>query len=502
MPRIKRGYRFGPYRIVEALPELQRDGATEAWLSQLTGGRQVVLKILRVSNKDLDEEDQRAYAVFRKEVELLKTLRHLNIVRIYPLHPQVIFFRDECYLSKSVFQDETWWFWAMEYLRGGSLSDRIQEVGRLPLEEAAEIAYQLGAALDYIHSKAIVHLNVHPTNIFFRYPISVLDKRVEAVLTDFSAAIRADAEVQDSGFKPYMPPERIKPQQVSADQLIDHRPMDVYALGALLYEMLAGNPPFVGDDDEDLERAILETAPPPLQRFDVPPEIEALIFQALQKDPAQRPSVEEIMTTLDKSIPPPRMVGRRLAVPVVERTITTEATQPYTAPSRPPDVLTVETPARPSRSFFSPLLTLGRFIPILGRSKLYPAPKLLEPGEGAILSGEVTFTWSWEGELKDNEAFELRIWKEGRHDRAGELQKEPALEIDLDALVPELPGESNECFWSVAVVQENPYRSLSKEAQPRSFIYGGLLAEEEAGPAVGVDVEAEGRIEAEVYGED
>ena len=114
---------------------------------------------------------------------------------------------------------------------------------------------------------------------------------------------------------------------------------------------------------------------------------------------------------------------------------------------------------------------------------------MLEPEELAFIKGQGTFTWDWRGELKDNEAFELRIWKEGRHDRAGELQRERALEVDLDALIHERPGEGDVCFWSVTVVQENPYRSLSREAHPRSFTYGEPLAEEEAEIEKRIDVE-------------
>ena len=474
MPRIRKGAQLGPYNLVNPLQELYRDRAIEAWLAQLTDGPQVVLKIIRVPHEGLDEEDQRAYAIFRNEVELLQKLRHLNVVRIYPLHPQALSIEEERYLSGLVFRDETWWFWAMEHLQGGSLASRGQQVGRLPLQEVAEIAYQVGAALDYIHSKALVHLNFHPQTIFFRYPLLPPDPRVEVVLTDFSAATRADGPLTEPGFKPYMAPEGIKWARAPSDQPPDLRPADVYALGALLYEMLAGTPPFTGRD-EDLERAILEIAPPPLQRFDIPPEIEDLIFRALRKDPAERPSVEEMMTSLDKSVPSPRRFGRRMAAPVAER----RAPRPLAV--RAPEILRQRRP-----SFFRvPVLTLRRLVS-------YPVPRLLQPEEGAFVKGEVTFAWEWQRRLKDNEAFQLRIWKEDedQHIGAGDLRKEPEVEIDLDPLLSERAEEGDKCFWTVVVVQENTYWELSKEAQPRSFTYGGPPAEEE--------VEAEKRADVEV----
>jgi len=502
MPRIRKAYNLGSYHIIQPLPALHKDELVEAWLSQLPDGQQVVLNILRIPYDELNREDRRAYATFQNEVEILKKSRHLNIISICRLHPQAVFLREELYFSKIDFQDESWWFWAMEHLQGESLASRMQQMRRLPLEEVAEIVYQVGSALDYIHSKGIVHLNVNPETIFFRYPLSSPNRRMELVLTDFSIATKADQQAVDGRmvepkFKPYMAPERIKLPQVSSDQPLDNRPMDVYSLGVLFYHMLAGSLPFTGSD-EDVERAILEAAPPPLQRFDVPPEIEEITFQALEKDPAKRPSVEEMMTSLDKSVPSPRVLGRRMEAPITEEAVSAEGTRPYTelGHSRILGVPTAEIPPPPPRSFLqriaAPLLALRRPMPAIGKPGLYPAPRLLEPEDLAFIKGQATFTWDWRGELKDNEAFELRIWKkeEERHDRAGELQKEPALEVDLDALIPERSGEGDVCFWSVAVVQENPYRSLSKEAQSRSFTYGEPPAEEEAEMEKRIDVEA------------
>jgi serine/threonine protein kinase len=67
----------------------------------------------------------------------------------------------------------------MEHLEGGSLASMIERLGRLSLQEAAEVTYQIAMALDYIHSKGIVHLNVHPQNVFFRYPLPDPNPRVE-----------------------------------------------------------------------------------------------------------------------------------------------------------------------------------------------------------------------------------------------------------------------------------------------------------------------------------
>ena len=492
MPSIREDYDLGPYRTVQRLPTPHKNDLVEAWLSQLPNQReQIVLNILRIPYDDLDKEHERAYAALQNEVEILKKSRHLNIVKIYPLHPGAVSLRGERYLSQINLHNETWWFWAMEYLEGGSLASRMEQMGRLSLEEATEITYQIGAALDYVHSKGIVHLNVQPQNIFFRYPLSGLGSRVEPVLTDFARATRADQEIVDEqvagGFKSYVAPERIRPDKAGSDKPLNSRPQDVYALGVLFYHMLAGVPPFTGSD-EDIERAILGSDPSPLPRFDVSTGIEALILQALHKDPAKRPSLEYLLTNLDKNVPPPRGVGARVAVPTSEQGTRAEGTRAYTASYTSAASRPLGTPgsvggmASPAPTFSDRLKARWSALTraLSRKPPLYPTPMLLEPAEGAIFKGRVTFAWDWEGELTDNEAFELRLWKKDQsHDRAGELERESKVELDLDVLVPELPGEGDEYFWSVAVVRESPYGSLSEEAAPHSFVYGEAPEQEE-----------------------
>ncbi len=463
MPSIRENESVGPYRTIQSLPALHKDDLVEAWLSQPPDERaEVVLNILRIPPDGLDKEHRRVYKALENEVKILKRVRHLNIVRIYPLHPHPgVDLLGEGYLSRVEDQGEARWFWAMEHLEGGSLASMIERLGRLSLQEAAEVTYQIAMALDYIHSKGIVHLNVHPQNVFFRYPLPDPNPRVELVLAGFASAAGAGQEVVDERvaeveFKSYVPPERIKSGKVSSDQPLDNRPQDIYSLGVLFYHMLAGAPPFTGSD-EDIRRAIIGSVPPPLPRLGVPAEIGDLIFQALRKDPAGRPSLEHLLISLDKNVPPPRAPEFR-----------EDARRRAPAEGAPAGVEGVLPPA-PAPSFSE------RFKARWSRifRKTPPAPKLLEPEDKATLEGSVTFTWEWKGELKDNRAFELRIWKEGGpHDSVGELPREPGLEIDLDDLVPDLPGEGDECFWNVAVVQISPYRTLSKEANPRSFVYG------------------------------
>ncbi|MDY6877160.1 MAG: protein kinase [Chloroflexota bacterium] len=434
----------------------------------------------------MDEEHQRAYAALQNEVKILKKARHLNIARIYPLNSRALSLQEERYLSQHDFRDEAWWFWAMEHLEGDSLARRMKGK-RLPLEEAAEVTYQLAEALDYIHSKGIVYLNIHPKSILFRYPLSGPDmglgpRRVELVLTGFGNAASADQpgaideRMTEGRFESYVPPECIRPDRAS-DQPLDSRPKDVYSLGVLFYHMLAGVPPFTGSDEEDIKRAILGADPPPLLRFDVPIEVEELIFKALQKDPAGRPTMEQLLISLDKSVPPPRVVGSRIRVPIGDGGALADGTRAHTLPytsdvSRPFDVRGGDEVVPPAPTFSEKFkAAMSKLIPS-GR-KRYPVPKLLEPADGLTIDERVIFSWHWKRELENDEAFELRIWREGEdHGRAGEPQKESMVEVDLDTLMYNIPGEGAECFWSVAVVRPYPYESLSKEAKSHGFVYG------------------------------
>ena len=482
MPPISGESELGPYSLLRFLPELSKEGLVESWLAELPEKQQdVTLNILRIPYQEVSEEDVHAYAVFKHEVDVLKRLRHPNVVRMFPLPSKAIAVQDESYLSKEDVGGESWWFWAMEHLEGGSLSIRMER-GRLTVPEAAEFVYQVASALDYIHSKNLVHLGVEPQCVFLRYSLDGLDPEVELVLTDFSGAARLDDPVRREQqrklpSKVYLAPERIRPR--SGHQPVDHRAADVYSLGVLFYQLLAGTVPFSGSE-EDVERAILASRPNPLVRFDVPAEVESLIFGAMQKDPVDRPSTEEFLTRLDLAVPPPREV----------RTGADIATAVPTG--APPEEAGAERERREEEGAPSFFQRLRKRLFAGGPSK----PLLLVPEDHAVLDGRVIFAWDWDGELKQDQLYELRMWKEDQsHDRVGELQREPELEINLDAIVPELPGEEKECFWTVAVVRESPYGSLSEEAEARSFVYG-----EEQGDELPTDEDEEQPLE-EAMGE-
>jgi len=171
-----------------------------------------------------------------------------------------------------------------QYMAGGDLEQRLAatEGHRLPVEEALTISDQVCAALAHAHAHGIVHRDLKPGNVWLS-----ADGTVK--LGDFGLAVSLDRTrmTQDGamvGTATYMPPE----QAVGGD--VTPR-SDLYSLGALLYEMLAGRPPFVGDDSVAVISQHLNTRPvaPSWHNPQVRPELEALVLELLEKAPAERP---------------------------------------------------------------------------------------------------------------------------------------------------------------------------------------------------------------------
>ncbi|MDY6877156.1 MAG: serine/threonine-protein kinase [Chloroflexota bacterium] len=309
---IRAGSRVGPYKVVTSLEEATARGGTStlflAQLAQVDGSQLVIVKLVPGEETGSESNGFFELNALRKEVETLQKLRHPGIVKIYPI-PSRNGHRER-YISRAANVPGKPWFCAMEHLGGGSLESRLKELTILPLGEAVEIAYQIGSALDYMHARGYVHWDVKPDNILFRYPRSE-NGAVEAVLTDFGIARSTHGPAVVAGSVRYMSPERLRVHlgEIPPDQVMDQRPADVYALGLVLYEMLSGDLPFAADDMESIKIAILEDTPIPLTDFnpEVPPVVEDIIFQALNKRPAARPVIGEMVTMLDRAVPAPRV---------------------------------------------------------------------------------------------------------------------------------------------------------------------------------------------------
>jgi serine/threonine protein kinase len=172
-------------------------------------------------------------------------------------------------------------FLVMPFLPGGSLADAMAGKRALTPERAAAVAVQAALGLDYAHRRGIVHRDVKPDNVLF-------DTEGHAVVTDFGIAssrfhARLTATGRAMGTPHYMSPEQ------AMGRLLDGR-SDVYALGVLLYEMLAGDPPFDGPDSYSVGYKHVHEAPIPIEVAapGVPPSLAAVVMRCLAKNAGER----------------------------------------------------------------------------------------------------------------------------------------------------------------------------------------------------------------------
>src|SRR5580700_7588477 len=241
-------------------------------------GREVAIKILR-SDRALDEASR---ARFLREARANSLLTSPNTVTVFDFG-----------------QGESGDFYlAMELLEGESLGQRIKRLGRIPADDAIDTAKQALRSLAEAHAKGIIHRDLKPDNLFYarvrtneRYEeiVKVLDFGIAKMLLDDGDPEMNAIETQAGtvfGTPRYMSPEQAQGKALDARS-------DLYALGVILYHMLAGRPPYTDDDAIVVMARHIKTPPRPISEVApearVPAEVEALVMRTLGKEPHQRP---------------------------------------------------------------------------------------------------------------------------------------------------------------------------------------------------------------------
>jgi serine/threonine-protein kinase len=258
----------------KVLRELGRGGMGVVYEARQAGlDRVVALKmILAGAYADCDE-----LARFRTEATAVGRLEHPNVLRVYQAG-----------------ETNGRPFLALEFAGGGSLADRLAE-GPLPIRQAAQWAEALAWALDHAHQRGIVHRDLKPANV-------LLSGDGVPKLADFGLARSLDATSGRTrtgevlGTAAYMAPEQAAGRTREAGPAAD-----VYALGAVLYEMLAGGPPFQGDTVLEVLLAVQreDPVPPSRLRSTVPRDLETICLTCLQKEPGARyPSAKALAEDL------------------------------------------------------------------------------------------------------------------------------------------------------------------------------------------------------------
>jgi serine/threonine protein kinase len=324
MPVLKTGSRLGPYTVLELL---RVGGMACIYLAEYTppaGGvsTRVAVKLANTAadvprdrTKSAAELEAFYYEALSNEVEVLKKLHHPNIVRLQPI-PWGI--KRDPYIARATNVTGAPWFYAMDYLPGGSVAQLTETHKPLESKLAVEIAYQVALALDYMHAKGYAHLDVKPDNILLRASLGgeggepPQDPQAialpQAVLIDFGIARRHQQQGLEAGSLPYMPPEMIPlVNGTRAPELaVSSPPVDIYAVGVLLYQLLTGHLPFSGRNDSHVTTAILRSDPtrPSVYNHELPENLEELVLQIMQKDPERRPSAQELVLLLDGAVSP------------------------------------------------------------------------------------------------------------------------------------------------------------------------------------------------------
>ncbi len=263
------GTKVENYRIMELIG---RGGMAAVYKAEQEPlARVVALKILMADPM----ENKASYDRFLRGAKLNGRFDHPNIVSLYDAG----FARGICFL-------------AMEYVEGESLQDKLDRTGKLPRSEAVRHAVETASALDCLHSEGTVHRDVKPANILLAEDgrAKLADMGIAKELTK-SGLTWVTSTGLGLGTLHYMAPE-----QMEDAKRADAR-SDLYALGATLYVMLAGRPPFEADSTVELVRKVQEEEPVPLSG--VPKGLETLVWRLLRKKPAERVgSAKEVIREL------------------------------------------------------------------------------------------------------------------------------------------------------------------------------------------------------------
>ena len=247
--------------------ELGRGGMATVWLAEeRKHRRKVAVKVLRP-----DLAASLGAERFLREIGIVAQLAHPHIVPLIDSG-----------------DTDGQLYYVTPYASGGSLRERLVREGQLPIADAVRIAGEIGAALDFAHRGGFVHRDVKPENILFADGHALLtDFGVAQVCADCAPELRGSAVTAEGialGTPDYMSPE-----QAAGERDLDAR-SDVYSLACVVFEMLAGEPPFRGANARaTMARHVTET-PRPLRalRVEVPAGIEAAVQRALAKEPAHR----------------------------------------------------------------------------------------------------------------------------------------------------------------------------------------------------------------------
>ncbi|MEP7326841.1 MAG: protein kinase [Gemmatimonadota bacterium] len=279
----------GHYRIERVLGE---GGMATVYLAEdLKHHRKVAVKVMRPELAATLGADR-----FLREVQIAA---HLNHPHILPVHDSG--------------EAQGILYYVMPYVEGQTLRERLQRESQLPVEEALRLAREVSEALAHAHSKGIVHRDIKPGN--------VLMNAGHALVADFgiARALEGSGETLTKTGLAVGTPQYMAPEQAMGDREVDGR-ADVYAVGAMLYEMIAGEPPFTGPSPRAiLTRSMTENPRSLTQtRSGLLPAIDSVVAKSLAKSPADRyPTADALAEALNRTLDATRSGHTAIETPAV-----------------------------------------------------------------------------------------------------------------------------------------------------------------------------------------
>eukprot|EP00913_Durusdinium_trenchii_P028499 g26727.t1 len=251
---------FGDYELLE---EIARGGMGVVYKARQTSlNRIVAVKMILAGHLASEVDVQR----FQTEAEAAARLQHPNIVSVHEVGRH----DGQCYFS-------------MDYVEGKNLAELTGD-HPLPARDAARYVAEIAGAIHHAHQQGTLHRDLKPSNV-------LIDAEDRARITDFGLAVRIDGDSrltlsgQAVGTPPYMPPE-----QAQGKRGLIGPASDIYSLGAVLYELLTGRPPFRGATSVETVRQVIDDHPvsPRLLNSSVPADIETICLKCLEKEPHRR----------------------------------------------------------------------------------------------------------------------------------------------------------------------------------------------------------------------
>jgi serine/threonine-protein kinase len=258
----------GRYEILEHIATGGMASVFKTWDHRVE--RFVAIKVLR----SLDKSDLRAVERFRREARAAAALAHPNAVTIYDF-----------------VEEAGQYFLVMEYIQGPTLKQLIGQRRHLSAREAIEIAVQVCSVLQVAHSRGYIHRDIKPQNIMLAAAGGtggISEGAILVKLTDFGIVrVVEEAGLTNSGIvlgtADYLSPEQARGETLTASS-------DLYSLGVVMFEMLAGRPPFGGPTAVSIAMQHASSSPPSIRQFNhtVPLAVEQLVLRTLEKEPEDR----------------------------------------------------------------------------------------------------------------------------------------------------------------------------------------------------------------------